>query len=151
MAVSRLTVESPAFDHEQMIPQKYTCDGEDINPPLKITGIPPEAESLVIIVEDPDAPNGIWDHWLVWNIPPSETIAENTLPGDEGINSFGRHDYGGPCPPSGTHRYFFKVYALKTSLNLKEGAKKQVLENAMKKNIIAEGELIGLYSKNQRS
>lgn len=149
MATGKLTIESPAFKNEEMIPQKYTCDGEDINPPLKITGIPPETESLVIIVEDPDAPDKTWDHWLVWNIPPSENIPENTLPGDEGINSFGRQNYGGPCPPSGTHRYFFKVYALNSELKLQEGAKKQILENTMKKNIIAKGELIGLYSKNQ--
>ena len=132
-----------------MIPKKYTCQGEDINPLLKIEGIPQETVSLVLINDDPDAPGGTWDHWIVINIAPTQTIAENSVPGTQGKNSWGRNDYGGPCPPSGTHRYFFKLYALDTQLNLSEGASKKEVENAIKGHILEQTELIGLYEKTQ--
>lgn len=98
-------------------------------------------------MEDPDAPKGVYDHWLVWNIPPNEAIAENSKPGMVGRNSFGNIEYGGPCPPSGSHRYFFKVYALDSELDVETGADKQKLENAMKGHVLASGELMAHYQK----
>jgi hypothetical protein len=145
--MKELAVTSPAFHHNKMIPGKYTCDGEDVNPALKIESVPEHAKSLVLIVDDPDAPMGTWDHWVVWNIPPTSMIGENTVPGVEGLNSFGKHSYGGPCPPSGTHRYFFKVYALDTLLNIPSNSRKKDLEKAMKDHVLAKGELVGLYSR----
>jgi hypothetical protein len=130
-----------------MIPSKYTCDGDNINPPLTIKNIPKQTKSLALIVDDPDAPSGTFDHWITWNIPPVETIGENSAPGSHGRNGSGRNGYMGPCPPSGTHHYHFKVYALDTKLTLQEGANKKQLENAMKGYILAMGELIGLYKK----
>ncbi len=140
---------SPIFAHNETIPRKYTCQGEDINPPLKISDLPPGTKSLVLINEDPDAPGATWDHWIVYNIFPTEMIAENSVPGLQGKNSWGRNDYGGPCPPSGTHRYFFKLYALDAQLNLKEGAGKKQVEEAMKGHILEKVELIGLYKKSK--
>ena len=138
----------PAFEHNQMISKKFTCQGNDLNPELNIAGIPAEAKSLALIVDDPDAPMGTWVHWVVFNIPPSDVkIKENSIPGIQGYNDFGRNNYGGPCPPSGTHRYFFKLYALDTELDLKEGVKKQELEKAMEGHILVKTELIGLYKK----
>jgi hypothetical protein len=145
--MKELTVTSPAFDHNKMIPRKYTCDGEDVNPALKIDDIPEQAKSLVLIVDDPDAPMGTWDHWIVWNIPPKNMIGEHSVPGAEGLNSFGKHSYGGPCPPSGTHRYFFKVYALDTLLNMASNSRKKDVEKAMKEHVLTKGELVGLYSR----
>lgn len=145
----KMKLTSPAFANKTMIPKKYTCQGEDINPLLKIEGIPQETVSLVLINDDPDAPGGTWDHWIVINIAPTQTIAENSVPGTQGKNSWGRNDYGGPCPPSGTHRYFFKLYALDTQLNLSEGASKKEVENAIKGHILEQTELIGLYEKTQ--
>ena len=142
-----LELTSPAFKNNTAIPKKYTCDGYDINPPLKVQGLPDETKSIVLIVDDPDAPMGTWDHWIVWNIPPIEEIAENSVPGIEGMNDFQRQSYGGPCPPSGTHRYFFKVYALKEKLDLNPNSKKSHVEKAMEGKIVAKGELIGLYSR----
>ena len=142
-----LFVNSPAFENNKRIPSKYTCDGEDVNPPLTIEGLSKEAKSLVLIIDDPDAPMGIWDHWVVWNILPTNTIKENTLPGTEGVNTWQRHSYGGPCPPSGTHRYFFKVYALDTMLTLSSNSTKRDVEKAMQGHVIAKGELVGLYSR----
>ncbi len=142
-----LKISSPAFQHNGSIPVKYTCDGEDVNPPLNIEGIPEGTQSLVLIVDDPDAPMGTWDHWIVWNIEPKENVEENSVPGTEGMNGFGKHSYGGPCPPSGTHRYFFKVYALDTKLELGENSKKEDVEKAIEGHILAKGELIGLYSR----
>lgn len=130
-----------------VIPVKYTCDGADINPPLRIEGIPEGTHSLVLIVDDPDAPGGTWDHWIVWNIPLVETIEEDSVPGTEGLNDFKTQSYGGPCPPSGTHRYFFKVYALDTTLDLPTTSTKTDVEQAMIGHILANGELIGLYSR----
>ena len=145
--VKELTVKSPAFENNKLIPSKYTCDGEDVNPPLIIEGIPEETRSLVLIIDDPDAPMGTWDHWIVWNISPTNKIEENSVPGVQGLNDFRKHSYGGPCPPSGTHRYFFKVYALDTKLDLNQNSRKKEVEKAMKDHILAKGELIGLYSR----
>ena len=142
-----MKITSPAFEHNKSIPEKYTCEGSDINPSLQIMDIPAEAKSLALIVDDPDAPGGIFVHWVVFDIPVTNQIAEKTFPGRQGINDFGRKKYGGPCPPSGTHRYFFKLYALDTSLNLKEGITKGDLEYAMKGHIVSSAELIGLYQK----
>ena len=142
-----LAVTSPAFENNKSIPSRYTCDGDDVNPPLTIEGIPEETKSLVLIVDDPDAPMGTWDHWIVWNIPPTSKIEENSVPGVEGLNDFGKHSYGGPCPPSGTHRYFFKICALDTKLNLDSNSRKKDVEKAMKGHILASGELVGLYSR----
>jgi hypothetical protein len=145
--VKELTIKSSAFANSGPIPTKYTCDGEDVNPPLSIEGIPQGTMSLALIVDDPDAPMGTWDHWIVWNISPTDEIRENSVPGVEGINDFRKHSYGGPCPPSGTHRYFFRVYALNTRLDLSPNSRKKDLEKAMQGYILASGETIGRYSR----
>jgi len=145
--MKELTITSPAFESNKSIPSKYTCDSNDVNPTLNIEGIPEETKSLVLIVDDPDAPMGTWDHWIVWNIPPTNKIEENSVPGTEGLNDFRKHSYGGPCPPSGTHRYLFKVYALDTKLDLDPNSRKKNVEKAMKDHILAKGELVGLYSR----
>jgi len=143
-----LSVKSSAFEHGKLIPRKYTCDGQDINPPLTIEGIPKEAKTLVLAVDDPDAPSGTWDHWIVWNIPASTSkIAENSVPGKEGVNSARRQGYMGPCPPGGTHRYFFKVYALDTQLSLDASSRKKDAEKAMQGHVLSKGELMGLYRR----
>src|SRR5262245_16092617 len=118
-----LTVGSPEFAYEDFIPSRYTCEGDNVNPPLTINNIPPGTKSLALIVDDPDAPSGTFIHWLIWNISPVDVILENTAPGVEGTNSFGADHYKGPCPPTGTHRYFFKVYALDKMLDVEKGAK----------------------------
>jgi len=145
--MKELRITSPVFENNGFIPVKYTCDGDDVNPPLKIEGIPRETKSLVLIVDDPDAPAGTFDHWIVWNIPPVEKIEENSVPGTEGLNDFRRHSYGAPCPPSGTHRYFFKVYALDTNLDLHPNSRKKDVEKAMKGHVLAKGEIVGLYKR----
>jgi Raf kinase inhibitor-like YbhB/YbcL family protein len=145
-----LEIRSTAFNPEELIPKKYTCQGEDVNPELTIHGIPEETKSLVLIMDDPDAPSGTWDHWVVWNIDPVLKIAEDSIPkgGVVGKNSWDRNDYGGPCPPSGTHRYFFKLYALDTQLALdEEKSNKKNVENAMKGHIIEQAVLMGKYKK----
>jgi len=145
-----MKITSSAFQHNTMIPAKYTCEGMDINPPLLVEDIPEKTKSLVLIMDDPDAPRGTWIHWVVFNIPCSGKkieIKENSIPGVQGWNDFRRINYGGPCPPSGTHRYFFRVYALDIMLNLKEGAKRQEVEDAMRGHILASAELVGLYKK----
>jgi Raf kinase inhibitor-like YbhB/YbcL family protein len=143
----RLLVKSAAFGNNERIPVRYTCDGADVNPPVTIDGVPEEAKTLVLIVDDPDA-MGTFTHWVVWNIPATtRRIEENTTPGKEGISSYGKHSYGGPCPPSGTHRYFFKVYALDTALDLKLSSTKRDVAKAMEGHVLAEGELLGLYSR----
>jgi hypothetical protein len=144
----QLKITSTAFNIEGMIPLQYTCDGININPPLDIEHIPEEAKCLVLIVDDPDAPNGTWVHWVVWNIPVTHHLKENEVHGTEGINDFKQDRYGGPCPPSGKHRYFFKVYALSALLDLPIHTNKVQLEKAMSEHIIAFGELIGLYKRN---
>lgn len=145
--IQDIKVFSSAFASNGSIPGKYTCDGQNINPPLEFEGIPEEAESLVLIVDDPDAPTKTFTHWIVWNIEPVAKIEEDSIPGVEGINDFKKIGYGGPCPPSGTHRYYFRVYALDRQLELKAGAGRKNLENEMIGHIIAEGELMGKYRK----
>ncbi len=147
MNIQTIKVFSSAFVANGSIPRKYTCDGQDINPPLEFEGIPEKAESLVLIVDDPDAPTKTFTHWLVWNIEPVAKIEKDSIPGVEGLNDFKKIGYGGPCPPSGTHRYFFRVYALDKKLELKAGTGRKDLENAMIGHIIAEGELMGKYSR----
>jgi Raf kinase inhibitor-like YbhB/YbcL family protein len=142
-----LTITSSAFREGEKIPTQYTCDGRDISPPLDIEGIPEKAHSLVLIVDDPDAPGKTWVHWTVWNIPITRHIKENSVPGQQGWNDFKKNSYGGPCPPSGTHRYFFRVYALDSVLTLTGRVTKKELELAMDDNIIAFGELMGVYSR----
>jgi Raf kinase inhibitor-like YbhB/YbcL family protein len=142
-----MEITSPEFKHNGFIPKKFTCQGADINPALIIEGIPQEAQSLALIVDDPDAPRGTWVHWVVYDIPVVNRIAENSIPGKQGANDSGNPGYGGPCPPSGTHRYFFKIYALDRTLNLNSGVNKRELEKAMQGGILAQAELIGLYKK----
>jgi Raf kinase inhibitor-like YbhB/YbcL family protein len=148
--MSDLKITSPAFASNGYIPARYTCDGTDISPPLEIGNIPAEAKSLTLIVDDPDAPVGMWVHWVVWNIDPAtREIAEDSVPhaATQGKNDWKRNGYGGPCPPSGVHRYFFKLYALDTKLNLGAGTTKSNLEKAMEGHILAKSELIGLYKR----
>lgn len=146
-----MKLTSPAFTHNGVIPSEYTCDGNDLSPPLVISDVPANAKSLALIMDDPDAPVGTWDHWVVFDISPSTTqIPKGTEPqGTAGRNSWGRKGYGGPCPPSGTHRYFFKLYALDTKLNLSEGATKKDLEKAMQGHIIAQAQLMGTYKRSR--
>jgi len=144
-----MRIESPAFEHNRNISAKYTCDDKNINPPLTISGVPNDAKSLVLIVDDPDAPMGIWVHWTLWNMDPALTeIAEDSVPeGIEGVTSYDKPGYGGPCPPSGTHRYFFKLYALDVLLSIPETSNKEALEKAMQGHTLASAELVGLYSR----
>ena len=144
-AVMKLT--SPEFKNNGFIPKKFTCQGDDVNPPLIIESIPEETKALALIVDDPDAPVGTWVHWVIYNMPVVSGIEEDSIPGKQAMNDFGRKDYGGPCPPSGTHRYFFKIYALDTELDLQEGSRKKELEKAMQGHILDKAELIGLYKK----
>ncbi len=148
--MSTLTLSSPAFKHNEHIPSKFTCDGADVNPQLLIGNVPPGTKSLALIVDDPDAPRGTWVHWVVWNIAPdSKEIKEGTVPAGahQGMNDFRQLDYGGPCPPSGTHRYFFKIYALDSVLSLGANTSKANLERAMEGHILARAELVGLYQR----
>lgn len=145
-----MKIESSAFQNNQSIPAKYTCDGENISPLLKISEAPEGAKSLVLISDDPDAPIGTWVHWTIWNIDPkTEEIAEASIPQGavEGVTSFGKPGYGGPCPPSGTHRYFFKLYALDITLNLDSSAKVSDIEQAVKDHVLDKAELVGLYGR----
>lgn len=147
---AHMKITSSAFENNAKIPAKYTCDGENINPPLSFIDVPSNAKSLVLIVDDPDAPMGIWVHWLVHNIDPKvKGVAENSKfqNAEEGITNFGSKGYGGPCPPSGTHRYFFKLYALDIILDL-NNPDKAGLEKAMHGHILEKAELIGLYNRN---
>ena len=148
--VGSMELFSPAFENGETIPTKYTCDGTDVSPPLNFSGTPENAESLVLIMYDPDAPSGTFTHWLVWNIPVAiKGFSEGEkIVYPQGTNDFGVTSYRGPCPPSGaTHRYFFKIYALDTKLDLKPGATREQLENAMSGHILAEGQLMGTYSR----
>ena len=137
----------PEFKNNDSIPSKFTCDNSDISPALVIEDIPRDALSLALIVDDPDAPGGMWVHWIVYDIPVITRIGENSIPGKQGLNDFGRLNYGGPCPPSGTHRYFFKIYALDKQLGLPEGITKAALEKAMQGHILDRAELVGLYKR----
>ena len=144
-----MKITSTSFQHNSVMPSQFTCDGQNINPPLDINDVPSNAKSLALIVDDPDAVVGVWDHWVVFNMPPSANqIAQDSQPdGVAGKNSGGRNNYQGPCPPSGTHRYFFKLYALDSMLNLPEGSGKKQVEAAMQNHIVAKAELIGTYKK----
>jgi Raf kinase inhibitor-like YbhB/YbcL family protein len=149
-----MKLSSPVFENGSKIPSKYTCNGEDINPPLNISGVPSSAKSLVLIMEDPDVPknlrpDGMWDHWIVFNIPPDTgEILEGRDPrGVNGKGTGGNLGYMGPCPPDREHRYFFKLFALDKTLDLPEGAKKVEVEKAMKGHVLEKTELIGLYEQ----
>jgi len=161
-----ITLKSSAFEDSGMIPRTFTCDGADRSPPLEWSGVPDNAKSLVFICDDPDAPMGTWSHWVVFNLPPhvrslnegvspAETIesaapkaADQQLPkARQGTNDFGKLGYGGPCPPSGTHRYFFRLYALDTQLDLGSSAKRGEVLKAIEGHILAEGRLMGRYAR----
>ncbi len=144
---NNMVVRSVAFSEGGNIPVKYSCEGENINPPLTVEGTPDNTESLALIMEDPDAPNGTFDHWVAWNILPNEPIVENSVPGTGGKNSHGKTGYAGPCPPKGPHRYFFKVFALDVLLDLAAAADKQALDEAMKGHILASAHLMAYYKK----
>jgi Raf kinase inhibitor-like YbhB/YbcL family protein len=147
VAQSTLTVKSSAFEENGFIPSKYTCDGEGINPVLTIENLPQETKSMALVIEDPDAASGTFDHWVMWNIPSGNRIDENSAPGKEGKNSKKENMYAPPCPPSGTHHYHFKVYALDAMLELHDNTDKKALMKAMEGHILAKGELVGLYKK----
>ena len=146
---------STAFREGDYIPKKYTCDSENVSPPLGWSGIPSETKSIALICDDPDAPIGTWVHWVIFNIPSSvsnlnEKILQNKILEDgttQGNNDFNKIGYGGPCPPSGTHRYFFKIYALDKRIELTAGATKSELLHEMNGHILAEGKLMGKYSR----
>lgn len=145
-----MKLTSSAFADNNFIPAKYTCDGENVSPPLEISDVPENVQSLVLIVDDPNAPAGDWVHWTLWNIPPqTKNILENSVPAgaNEGITDFGRPGYGGPRPPSGVHHYQFKLYALDSTLDLGSNATKKDIEKAMNSHVISETLLIGLYQK----
>jgi len=150
-----LIVTSKAFQAGSFIPQKYTCDGKNVSPPLKWRGAPPGTQSFVLVADDPDAPKGTWVHWVVFDIPPTLDMLPEAMPPikklanaeRQGTNDFKKIGYGGPCPPSGIHRYFFKVYALDTMLRLEPGATKPQVLDAMEGHILAQGVLIGTYKR----
>lgn len=145
---------SPAFSQGSQIPSRYTCDGDNINPFLAVHGVPAAAKSLALIVDDPDAPNGTWTHWLLWNIPPeTREIKEHSAPWgcEQGYNSRNKIGYDGPCPPSGMHRYFFRLYALDLKLKIDPEATREELEAAMAQHVIATAELMGTYARSNEA
>jgi hypothetical protein len=147
-----MKIESSAFKEGGLIPQKFTCDGQDISPALAWSDMPANTKALVLIFDDPDAPMGTWDHWVLYNLPPETTgLAEavKTLPNGtlEGLNSWSKRGYGGPCPPDKMHRYYFKLYALDAPLELSPGASKKAVEAAMRSHILAEAQLMGKYDR----
>jgi Raf kinase inhibitor-like YbhB/YbcL family protein len=147
-----LKITSMCFMHEGMIPARCTCDGDDLSPEIFWKHVPKEAKTIAMICDDPDAPMGTWVHWVVYNIPATDTgivhaVKANDSTYTQGTSSWKTIGYGGPCPPSGTHRYFFKVYALDVVLDLKAGATKEKLEKAMEGHIVARGELMGMYKR----
>jgi len=150
-----IKITSSAFEEGGLIPAKYTCDGADVSPPLQWDAVPEGTKSVALICDDPDAPMGTWVHWALFNLPSdakelAENIpAEETLPNGakQGVNDFGRIGYGGPCPPGGTHRYFFKIYALDTEVGLEAGADKRQLLKAMEGHILEQGQLVGKYKR----
>ncbi len=146
----KLRLSSKAFENEGKIPELYTCKGNDFNPPLSISNFPTGTKSLTLIVEDPDAPFRTWTHWIVFNIDPRYTeILENTPPRNSvlGESDFGVDDYRGPCPPLGKHRYFFKLFALDTILNVEKGASRKEIEIAMENHILDTAELVGIFER----
>ncbi|MBN2159027.1 MAG: YbhB/YbcL family Raf kinase inhibitor-like protein [Spirochaetes bacterium] len=147
-----ITVTSTAFKEGEMIPARYTCDDRDVSPQLSWSNVPAGAKSIALICDDPDAPAGTWVHWVVFNIPPTakeliEGVGALPAGAKQGINDFRKLDYGGPCPPGGTHRYYFKIYALDAVIDLKEGASKSALLKAMEGRILAQGQLMGKYKR----
>ena len=150
-----MELTSSAFNENGMIPSKYTCDGADVSPPLKWGSLPDGTKSLVLICDDPDAPVGTWVHWVYYDIPVhTKDLPENVAPderpasgGIQGTNDFRRIGYGGPCPPGGTHRYFFKLYALDTLLNLSPGATKSQIVKAMENHVVDHVQLMGKYHR----
>jgi len=145
-----MNIKSDAFENNTFIPEKYTCDGENINPELIIENVPENAVSMALIMDDPDAPSGDFVHWLVWNMSPKlQKIDEGSVPDGviQGLTSANNNKYNGPCPPSGTHRYQFKIYALDTKLELQQTANKKGLLDAMNGHIIEENLLTGLYKR----
>ncbi len=151
-----MQIKSLAFENNSLIPSLYTCEGKNINPPLQFLDIPDGTQSLALIVDDPDAatdpqgPGKTFDHWFIWNIPPTvNEIPEGTVPPEaiQGLNGAGSEGYIGACPPNGTHRYFFKLFALNKKLDVSPNISKQQLENEIKNNMIDKAELIGLYQK----
>jgi Raf kinase inhibitor-like YbhB/YbcL family protein len=149
-SMSTLQLTSPAFSANAAIPREYSCQGSNTNPPLAIAGVPAGTKSLELIVDDPDAPMGVWDHWVVWNIAPDTmAIAANSVPAGavQGKNSGGNNRYDGPCPPSGTHHYRFTIYALSVTLDLPTSTTKDALLPAMKPYILDQNTLVGTYQK----
>jgi hypothetical protein len=150
-----LEISSPEFSEGEMIPTRYTCDGPDVSPELSWRGVPEAAKSLALICDDPDAPMGTWVHWVLFNIPSSANGLTAEIPSDasletgarHGTNDFRRLGYGGPCPPGGTHRYFFKLYALDAELDLDSGVTKAQLVEAMQGHILTEAQLMGTYKR----
>ncbi len=144
-------ITSAVFGNNEAIPKKYTCDGGDVNPPLAIKNVPSKSKSLALTVTDPDAPEGTWTHWVIYNIPPNTNeIIENTNPGTEGLSDFGKYTYGGPCPPDDKlHHYVFRAYALNNILNINEGPSITEVEKALQGHIVAKAELTGTYQKTE--
>ena len=145
-----MKLSSPAFEHNTMIPRKYTCEGLNINPPFTIRDVPPDCRSLALIVMDPDAPNGSFVHWVLYNIPILDVLPENAAPGDQAPNHFGHENYDGPCPQIGTHRYLFKLYALDIRLKQQEEIAESLQNGQLKAHIMKSASLIGLYQKQTR-
>lgn len=145
----KISLTSPSFEERQLIPARHSCEGQDSSPPLHFENVPTETKSLAVIVEDHDAPVGVFDHWVLWNIPADTVdLPERTNLGTNGINHFGEYRYRGPCPPRGKpHRYVFKVFALGKEIDLPQGSNKQELEFAMKNHIVGYGELTGMYRR----
>ena len=147
-----MKITSPEFTNGGSIPSRFTCDGENVNPSLRISDAPPGAKSLVLIVDDPDAPVGTWTHWLVWNLKTDlKEIAVNSVPAGavQGVNDFHKNNYGGPCPPSGTHRYYFRIYALDTVLDLPASTNRKALDKAMAGHVVAQAEWMGKYARSR--
>lgn len=145
-----MQITSSAFQNDQFIPAAYTCDGANLIPPLRFSAVPSETKSLVLIVDDPDSPSGNWSHWLVWNISPQTSEIEEGRPptgASQGVTSFGESLYGGPCPHSGTHRYFFKLYALDIILDLPATTDKKQLEEAIAGHVLDQNQLMGRYRR----
>jgi Raf kinase inhibitor-like YbhB/YbcL family protein len=145
--IAALHISSPEFEPNGFIPPRFTCDGANVNPPLDVHDIPTAAKSLALIMDDPDAPIRAWVHWLAWNIPVGTHIKEDTLLKEQGVNDFRQNKYGGPCPPYGIHRYYFKVYALDTPISLAADAGRKELEKAMQGHVLGYGELVGRYKR----
>lgn len=143
-----MELSSPAFESGGIMPARYTCDGSDVSPPLRIDGIPPGTVGLVLVMDDPDAPHGPWDHWVNYDVPPVNEIPEGVgAMGTPGLNSWGRLGYGGPCPPTGVHRYVFRVLALDAPLPLPAGATKAEVLAAARGHVLDQAVLVGRYRR----